>query len=146
MASSESSEIPTRGETYSKQKNPFLSLIPRFPFFNRGGGGGGRVDVVIKKESSANNKSVGEEEDSRTSAKPDVVKFRMRESQAEPLKLESEEPEQNSNPVVLWQVYALGGFILVKWAWAKWQERKANAKKGDSDSTEDQPPKNEPNE
>jgi len=38
----------------------------------------------------------------------------------------------------LLQVYALGGFIILRWAWAKWQERKAKTKK--DSSNEDQPP------
>lgn len=53
-----------------------------------------------------------------------------------PLKLEAEELEQDTNPVVLWQVYTIGGFFILKWAWARWNERRANKKS----TTEDPPP------
>ncbi|KAK6144688.1 hypothetical protein DH2020_021508 [Rehmannia glutinosa] len=66
--------------------------------------------------------------------KPDVVTF-PRQS-FEPLKLEAEaeEAERSTNPVLLWQVYAIGGFFILRWAWTRWNERKGPKK------PDDQPP------
>ncbi|CAI9766214.1 unnamed protein product [Fraxinus pennsylvanica] len=67
--------------------------------------------------------------------KPTVVKF-PRQTLA-PLKLEAEAEggEQNTNPVILWQVYAIGGFFILQWAWKRWNERK-----GDKKSSDEPPP------
>ncbi|KAL0403577.1 UNVERIFIED_CONTAM: hypothetical protein Sradi_1998500 [Sesamum radiatum] len=50
-----------------------------------------------------------------------------------PLKLEAEaeEGERNTNPVLLWQVYAIGGFFILRWAWTRWNERKGQKKSDD---------------
>ncbi|KAG2603537.1 hypothetical protein PVAP13_5KG777200, partial [Panicum virgatum] len=39
--------------------------------------------------------------------------------------------EEEMAPRNLWQVYALGAFIVLRWAWAKWKE---NQDRNDSDS------------
>ncbi|KAJ9684758.1 hypothetical protein PVL29_016970 [Vitis rotundifolia] len=60
-----------------------------------------------------------------SSKKVDVVRFsEKRPIIPPPLKLEAEESDNSSSPTVLWQVYALGGFIILKWAWARWNERR----------------------
>ncbi|GFQ00350.1 hypothetical protein PHJA_002179000 [Phtheirospermum japonicum] len=43
-----------------------------------------------------------------------------------PLKLEAEAEgaERTTNPVILWQVYAIGSYYILRWAWIKWNERK----------------------
>ncbi|XP_031500877.1 uncharacterized protein LOC116264673 [Nymphaea colorata] len=41
-----------------------------------------------------------------------------------PLKLETEESAEGVNPSNMWQVYALGGFMILRWIWARWRERK----------------------
>ncbi|XWS75259.1 hypothetical protein CRYUN_Cryun01aG0070700 [Craigia yunnanensis] len=57
-----------------------------------------------------------------------------------PLEFEAEEcVGRTSNPIVLWQVYAIGGFFLLKWIWARWKERKEMGSKKESDDDE-QPP------
>ncbi|XP_071732985.1 uncharacterized protein [Rutidosis leptorrhynchoides] len=61
-----------------------------------------------------------------------------------PLKLESEEMEKDTNPAVLWQVYAIGGFFIMKWALARWKERRINKKPSNEDSPT--PPTAEDNE
>ncbi|KAL2554784.1 hypothetical protein Fot_08403 [Forsythia ovata] len=68
-------------------------------------------------------------------SKPAVVNF-PRQTLA-PLKLEAEAEggEQNTNPVILWQVYAIGGFFILRWAWKRWNERK-----GDKKSSDEHPP------
>ncbi|KAG5400565.1 hypothetical protein IGI04_015172 [Brassica rapa subsp. trilocularis] len=48
----------------------------------------------------------------------------------EPLKFEAEGSSgRTSNSFVLWQVYALGGFLVLKWACARWNERKETTAK-----------------
>ncbi|XP_057531241.1 uncharacterized protein LOC130809464 [Amaranthus tricolor] len=80
--------------------------------------------------------SVDGEEASRTKTKtPAVVRFPKTQPEVPPLKLENEDADNDTNPIILWQIYALGGFIVLKWAWEKWQARKANTKK-DSSGTE----------
>ena len=51
--------------------------------------------------------------------------------QPPPIKLEEEEDvppppaaEEDMAPRNLWQVYALGAFIVLRWGWAKWKESK----------------------
>ncbi|RLN23241.1 uncharacterized protein C2845_PM07G35920 [Panicum miliaceum] len=74
---------------------------------------------------------------------PSTVRFfpdaeRQKARQAPPIKLEEEEgappppaTEEEMAPRNLWQVYALGAFIVLRWAWAKWKE---NQDRNDSDS------------
>ncbi|KAG2257768.1 hypothetical protein Bca52824_077062 [Brassica carinata] len=59
----------------------------------------------------------------------------------EPLKLEAEPSSgSTSNSLVIWQVYALGGFLVLKWAWARWNERNATSDKKEDDDADDQAP------
>ncbi|XP_072969674.1 uncharacterized protein [Typha angustifolia] len=41
-----------------------------------------------------------------------------------PIKLEVEESADDMSPRNMWQVYALGGFMVLRWIWARWKERK----------------------
>lgn len=36
------------------------------------------------------------------------------------------------------QVYALGGFLVLKWIWARWQERRDQKEEGNEDENEDE--------
>ncbi|XP_055830618.1 uncharacterized protein LOC129899629 [Solanum dulcamara] len=63
--------------------------------------------------------------------KPAVVKFPRQDLPS--LKLESEGEEPNTNPIVLWQVYAIGGFFVLRWAWSRWNERRGNRKPSDEE-------------
>ncbi|KAH9609197.1 hypothetical protein KSS87_002233 [Heliosperma pusillum] len=60
---------------------------------------------------------------------PDVVRFPLVKHDVPPIKIQGDD------------VYALGGYIILKWAWGKWQERKAKAKEDSPD--EDDPPTEE---
>nr|ACG38189.1 chloroplast outer envelope 24 kD protein [Zea mays] len=72
---------------------------------------------------------------------PSTVRFfpdgeRHKARQPPPIKLEEEEgvppppaTEEEMAPRNLWQVYALGAFIVLRWAWAK---RKENQDRKDS--------------
>ncbi|CAA7019230.1 unnamed protein product [Microthlaspi erraticum] len=58
----------------------------------------------------------------------------------EPLKVEAEvSSSKTSNNLVIWQVYALGGFLVLKWAWARWNERNERSNKKDATDDDDQP-------
>ncbi|XXG63006.1 hypothetical protein AAC387_Pa05g1280 [Persea americana] len=46
------------------------------------------------------------------------------------LKLEVEESDEDMNPRNMWQVYALGGFLVLRWIWARWRERKSRGESG----------------
>ncbi|KAJ8557568.1 hypothetical protein K7X08_003193 [Anisodus acutangulus] len=63
--------------------------------------------------------------------KTSVVKFPKQDLPS--LKLESDGTEPNTNPVVLWQVYAIGGFFVLRWAWSRWNERRGNKKPSDEE-------------
>ncbi|KAG0485682.1 hypothetical protein HPP92_009761 [Vanilla planifolia] len=39
------------------------------------------------------------------------------------LKMEVEESSEDTSSSNMWQVYALGGFLIARWVWAKWKER-----------------------
>ncbi|KZV22570.1 hypothetical protein F511_02587 [Dorcoceras hygrometricum] len=66
---------------------------------------------------------------------PSSVNFPRQEPA--PLKLETEpvEAEPNTNPILLWQVYAIGGFFILRWAWTRWNERKGSKKPGNEPPT-----------
>ncbi|KAL4576783.1 hypothetical protein LXL04_012882 [Taraxacum kok-saghyz] len=48
-----------------------------------------------------------------------------------PLKVESEAAAQETSPAVLWQVYAIGGFFVLRWAFGRWKEHVARKKPSD---------------
>ncbi|KAL5227678.1 hypothetical protein ABZP36_015943 [Zizania latifolia] len=66
---------------------------------------------------------------------PSTVRFypnadQPKARQPPPIKLEEEDvppppaAEEDMAPRNLWQVYALGAFIVLRWAWVKWKENK----------------------
>jgi len=106
MAQSEVTEIVVRLPEPPSQEppnNPFLSLISKFlpkpqevktepeP----------KADSVNTEESV--NRADGEE-DCRSNSKPEVVRFPVQKPDVPPLKVENEEAEKDTNPIVLWQV------------------------------------------
>ncbi|GAB4855151.1 hypothetical protein Ancab_023782 [Ancistrocladus abbreviatus] len=128
MTENEAAKLAVVEEESSQQKKapsnnmPFLSLLPKLQFnlpF-------GKPQQKAEMNAVAAEEQVSERayEDSGTS-KPDIVRFPVHQPELPPLNLENEEAENSSNPLVLWQVYALGGFMIARWLWAKWQERKA---------------------
>lgn len=64
---------------------------------------------------------------------------------APPLKLESEDADRQTNPLVLWQVYAVGGFFVLKWAWGRWNERRERKKPSNEDPPSSSPTVDEDN-
>ncbi|CAN1174352.1 hypothetical protein LINPERPRIM_LOCUS9847 [Linum perenne] len=80
---------------------------------------------------------VGETVKESQPPKPTVVRFPNPPSVVPPpIEAEAEVTSgKTHNPVVIWQVYAIGGFMILKWVWARWNERKERAKKGSSSSS-----------
>ncbi|XP_037495047.1 uncharacterized protein LOC105648357 isoform X2 [Jatropha curcas] len=82
------------------------------------------------------------EDREETSQKPDVVRFAdPKPVTPPPLKLYNEELEKRSHPLILFPVYALGGFLILKWVWARLKERNERAKKessGDDNRSSDE--------
>ncbi|KAM0939657.1 hypothetical protein DsansV1_C19g0155781 [Dioscorea sansibarensis] len=64
---------------------------------------------------------------------PDAA-LRMSGSSTTPplLKLQVEESSEGMNPNNMWQVYALGGFMVLRWMWARRRERNAGGRSEDS--------------
>ncbi|GAV74295.1 hypothetical protein CFOL_v3_17775 [Cephalotus follicularis] len=112
---------------------PKLDLKIKLPFFNQEAIREGRqpITVVVAKEEPKNHRmAVTTEAESHN---PDFVKLSdERPIIPPPLELQAEQPAgRTSNPLVLWQVYALTGFMVVQWVWARWKERKERAAKKD---------------
>ncbi|KAL0007882.1 hypothetical protein SO802_009384 [Lithocarpus litseifolius] len=134
----ENTEISPSKEDPKGPQNLF-SLFPKFkleiPFLKHGGP---KVEAVVKKEVKGEIVVGGDEGKEDSTKKPDVVKFAERKPLIPPpLAVEAEETSaKTSNPFILWQVYALGGFIVLKWIWGRWQERKAQKGPDDGDNDE----------
>ncbi|PWA78978.1 hypothetical protein CTI12_AA210430 [Artemisia annua] len=60
---------------------------------------------------------------------------------ATPLKLESEDADRQTNPLV----YAVGGFFVLKWAWGRWNERRERKKSSNEDPPSSSPTMDEDN-
>ncbi|CAN0826158.1 hypothetical protein LINGRAPRIM_LOCUS2184 [Linum grandiflorum] len=125
------------------KRGPF-SFLSKFnlpnPFFNPA------AQTASPSSDLPTSAVVGEEIDA---PKPNVARFPNARPVVPPhMEVEVEESSHRThNPVIIWQVYAMGGFIIVKWVWARWNERKERAKKGSSSSSseaeETQNPENE---
>ncbi|KAK1396559.1 hypothetical protein POM88_006422 [Heracleum sosnowskyi] len=110
--------------------NPFISLFTNFTkFFNFPQPKSNPEPKVAQTAPVAEN----------TKSKAPVVATFPNKQTVAPLKLEAEDLEKTTNPVVVWQVYAIGGFFVLKWAWARYNERRARKKTND----EDPPPADE---
>ncbi|XVE99137.1 hypothetical protein REPUB_Repub03eG0171200 [Reevesia pubescens] len=128
MAEAKNKEIQSKTENTSKPKNIFslFSQIElKFPFFNQHSE---KPEALVQKH-----------EDIEIPKPPSLFMGNHRKLPP-PLEFEAEDTVgRTSNPIVIWQVYAIGGFFLLKWVWARWKERKEmGAKKEASD--DEQPP------
>ncbi|KAD7479966.1 hypothetical protein R6Q59_008754 [Mikania micrantha] len=124
----------------SKPLNPFSTLFSKFtqvinfplPFLSPA-----KKDVVkveTEKKAIISDGEVVEVSKSVSVTYPDG-----RKNTVPPLKLESEEAEQETNPVVLWQVYVIGSFFILKWAWGRWNEHKERKKPSNNDQPSSSP-------
>lgn len=111
--------IPVPDDQQSKPTNPIISFISSvLQLF--------KPPPPTKKIEPIDSKPIASAEDED---KPAVVKFPRQDLPS--LKLESEGAEPNTNPIVLWQVYAIGGFFVLRWAWARWKERQNRKPSGE---------------
>ncbi|KAM7268538.1 hypothetical protein ACFE04_010704 [Oxalis oulophora] len=105
-------------------------------------------NILFKSNSSSNVDFVKEETTTttRTTKAADVVKFsEVKPNIPPPLELEADLPTgRTSNPLVLWQVYAITGFMVLRWVVARWNERKERKTNKDS-SDDDQTQTNDDN-
>ncbi|CAL9118068.1 unnamed protein product [Musa textilis] len=58
---------------------------------------------------------------------PDAARRRA-QSFPPPLRLDGEESTEDMSHGNMWQVYALGGFMILRWIWAHWRERRDRGK------------------
>ncbi|XP_009115931.1 uncharacterized protein LOC103841161 [Brassica rapa] len=108
--------------------NLFPFLQPKSPASVNGADGAPKPTVGVSKDKETQNSTVS-------------FPYNPPKS-AEPLKVEAEPSSgSTSNSLVIWQVYALGGFLVLKWAWARWNERNATSdKKEEEEDDDDQAP------
>uniref|UniRef100_A0A7N0TR57 Uncharacterized protein n=1 Tax=Kalanchoe fedtschenkoi TaxID=63787 RepID=A0A7N0TR57_KALFE len=97
-----------------KFPNPFISLLHNFrlPF---------SFPAPAPAQSDAQ-KPADSGGEAAAYTKTDAVRFSdPRPAVPPPLKIETEEAAQSA--VVVWQIYALGGYLLARWIWAKWKQK-----------------------
>ncbi|KAH7537015.1 hypothetical protein FEM48_Zijuj03G0047200 [Ziziphus jujuba var. spinosa] len=129
----ENSEIVSKEENPKAGSNGFSLIFPKFnlqfPFFKP------KPKAGFSGEEDGERKAVVDDERNQSETqKPDMVKFPKAQLVAPPpVAVESEEHGKTSNPV-----YALGGFLVLRWIWARWNERKERKDKKEGSSDEDQ--------
>ncbi|GFS30141.1 hypothetical protein Acr_00g0010370 [Actinidia rufa] len=111
------------GEGRRSNPNPILNLLSRFHLFNFPPP---KPENVVVAEQPIT--PVGESE-----KKPVVVRLPKAPTDFPSIKLEAEECEQNTNPIVLWQVYAIGGFYVLSWVLARLKERRTRRSPSDDE-------------
>ncbi|KAJ9540217.1 hypothetical protein OSB04_026723 [Centaurea solstitialis] len=136
MAHTETLIVTKTDEESNRPPNPFNAIFSKFTqlldfrFPPLPPAKKDPAKVVTESKATVHGDEVVEVKKSVTVTYPDAA----RNKAVAPLKLESEEAEQETNPVVLWQVYAIGGFFILKWAWGRWNERRARKKPSDEDT------------
>ncbi|KAL9251435.1 hypothetical protein AKJ16_DCAP14956 [Drosera capensis] len=123
------SHITTLPNT-TTNNNPFFSIFSnlpfKLPFINQEDNKKKSSPVEDENEPPVTFEFSGRIEDRLSELKvstppPDRVRFRMREvgwgEEELGLKIGLEDEDQKSSPIV---AYALGGFLMLRWAWAKW--------------------------
>ncbi|XP_054786201.1 uncharacterized protein LOC129292638 [Prosopis cineraria] len=80
-------------------------------------------------------------------AKPSFVRFPKTQLVVPPpMETEAEESAKTSNPIIIWQVYALGAILVSRWVWARWNERKPKGRNPNDDNDQNRPPSDVNNE
>ncbi|KAK2634170.1 hypothetical protein Ddye_028962 [Dipteronia dyeriana] len=125
----------------------FPKIGLNLPFFNQKSK---KPDTVNETPKTALDSGSGGDGDSsivngskKVSLKPNLARFPDSVGPRLPssLDFQAEEPAgSTSNHIVLWQVYALGGFLVLRWVWARWKERKGRDAKNDSSDDNNEPP------
>ncbi|XP_021890639.1 uncharacterized protein LOC110809191 [Carica papaya] len=133
----------TGADARTTSPKPLFSFFPKIdfktlPFFNLLP----NPDAKLKEEKQPKAPIAGDGEGESGKTSVGRVSFpNVAPKVPEPLGLEAEESAgRTSNPVVLWQVYALGGFLILRWVWARWTERNERDAKKESPDDDDQTP------
>ncbi|XP_010243285.1 PREDICTED: uncharacterized protein LOC104587387 [Nelumbo nucifera] len=114
MAESEENKAVTiKEEDKQKARGPWFSTFPAFRI----------IFPPSKQETNVVSVATDIVEESKAQ-KPDFVRFPDVRTEYPPLKLEDDEVVQESSSRNMWQVYALGGFMILRWIWARWKERR----------------------
>ncbi|CAA0814390.1 Unknown protein [Striga hermonthica] len=112
-----------------QEKNPILLLLSNlklpFPLKKNNGGSGGASLEQGAASSQTEGPTMAEVENERDM--PATVTFPRRFTHVK-LEVETEVSDQSTNPLFLWQVYAIGGFYVLRWAWMRWNEGKGQKK------------------
>ncbi|KAI3951832.1 hypothetical protein MKX01_021570 [Papaver californicum] len=143
MAETESKSIVAESLSSSNSRGPFSvmqDIIANF-LSQVNNNKKKKVDeVVVVSEVKKN------EEIKTKQSPPDVVKFPDSRQDYTGLKLtvQEVEPQQESGGNNMWQVYALGGVMLLRWGWAKWKEAQANKNDKPESGAEDASPTHDP--
>ncbi|KAL8518140.1 hypothetical protein ACS0TY_009480 [Phlomoides rotata] len=124
-----------RGE---EEKNPiivfFANLLAgiKLPFVQEKNGAAASEPAVeiSKVEEPVKMVEISKVEDET----PSVVTFPRQSFEPVKLEAEADDGQKSTNPMLLWQVYAIGGFLVLRWGWTRWNERKGKKK------SEDEPP------
>ncbi|KAK0592131.1 hypothetical protein LWI29_013792 [Acer saccharum] len=127
MAATKNTKIVNTNEEPKEPKN-LLTLLTTTLGLNQ------------NQESKTEVAGISEEENEIAGSKKqgDVVKFSdPKPITPPPLKLEVEEYD---NPAARLLVYALGGFLVLRWVWARWNERKERDAKNNSSDDNNEPP------
>ncbi|KGN63041.1 uncharacterized protein LOC101205088 [Cucumis sativus] len=116
-------------ENNPKSPFPWFSFLPKFDFRLPFPVNGGKKPppVVVDESRKADNDA----------QKPEFVRFPKAELPVASVEAEADVSGKTSNPAVVWQVYALGGFLILSWAWARWKERRPQRRSNDDDEDED---------
>ncbi|XP_028770167.1 uncharacterized protein LOC114727645 [Neltuma alba] len=89
------------------------------------------------KEVERRTGTVDDESTGNDGAKPSFVRFPKTQSVVPPpLETEAEESAKTSNPIILWQVYALGGILIARWIWARWNERRPKGRNPNDENSQ----------
>ncbi|GLT88795.1 hypothetical protein SLE2022_068040 [Rubroshorea leprosula] len=131
MDAAENREVVRKDDVKEAEAGPgkILWLFPRLRF--------------SKQEPKKPEAEVKDKVKTQKNPPPARVFFGSRQNPPPPLDMEAEESiGRTSNPVVLWQVYVISGFLILKWVWTRWKERKEGGDKKDS-SDDDQSPADE---
>ncbi|KAK9902503.1 hypothetical protein M0R45_001559 [Rubus argutus] len=120
-------------EIVSKEEGPKgpINLFALFPKL--------KLQFPFWKQQEPQPRLVAVEDEASKTGKPAIAMFPKAEPVVPTVAVETEEPmTRTSNPIIVWQVYALGGFLVLKWIWARWQERRDEKEDENDDEKEDE--------
>ncbi|KAE9589839.1 hypothetical protein Lal_00021520 [Lupinus albus] len=131
-------EQPPKQEHEQEPIKKILSLLNNFkielqkiPFFNPKPKQNNKTSLVVVADDQHKHKKEQDQEEEGTKV-PKIVRFPKNQVVVPPPLETLVDPQDSSyktsNPVILWQVYALGAFFISRWAWARWNERKGQGK------------------